>query len=57
MGEIIANATLGLLMILFQDPDPIFTVRVLRFAICSAAITGLVWVVGYVIHDFKEWFS
>ncbi len=57
MGEIVANATLGLLMILFQDTDPIFTVLVLRFVICGAAIAGFVWVVGYVANAFKEWFS
>lgn len=57
MGEIIANATLGLLMILFQDTDPIFTVLVLRFVICSAALAGLAWIVGHVIYDLKGWFS
>lgn len=57
MGEIIANATLGLLMILFQEADPIFTVLVLRFVICSVAIAGLVWTIGRVAYDLKEWFS
>lgn len=57
MDEIIANTTLSLLMILFQDADPIFTVLVLRFVICSAALAGLAWIVGRVIRDLKEWFS
>lgn len=57
MVEIIANATLGLLMILFQEADPIFTVLVLRFVICAVAITGLVWIVGRVARDLKEWFA
>ena len=57
MVEIIANATLGLLMILFQEADPIFTVLVLRFVICAMAITGLVWIVGRVARDLKEWFA
>ena len=57
MSEIIANATLSLLMILFQDPDPITTVLVLRFVICGVAIAGLAWFIGYVAHDFKRWFS
>lgn len=44
MDEIIANATLGLLMILFQGIDPIFTVLVLRFAICDLrGRTGRAW--------------
>ena len=57
MEEIIANATLGLLMILFQDTDPLLTVLVPRFVICGVALAGLIWIVGYVIHDLKEWFS
>lgn len=57
MEKIIANATLGLLMILFQDTDPILTVLVPRFVICGVALAGLIWIVGYVIHDLKEWFS
>lgn len=54
MDEIIANATLGLLMILFQGIDPIFTVLVLRFAICVAALGGLGWLGAKVVKAWRE---
>ena len=54
MFEIIANATLGLLMILFQDTDPIFTVLVLRFVICSAAVGGLAWLAAKVVKAWRD---
>jgi len=54
MGEIIANATLGLLMILFQEADPIFTVLVLRFAICAGALGGIGWLAAKVVKAWRD---
>lgn len=54
MAEIIANATLGLLMILFQEADPIFTVLVLRFAICAGALGGIGWIAAKVVKAWRD---
>ncbi len=54
MGEIVANATLGLLMILFQDTEPIFTVLVLRFVICTGALCGLGWIAAKVVKAWRD---
>lgn len=54
MSEIVANATLGLLMILFQDTEPIFTVLVLRFAICMGALCSLGWLAAKVVKAWRD---
>lgn len=56
MNEILANFSLGLLMILFQEENPIFLVSVLRLCIGLAACAGVAWVIGYVIKDLRQWF-
>lgn len=56
MDEILANLSLGLLMILFQEENPILIVSVLRFCLGLAAVGGVVLFFGYVAHAFRDWF-
>lgn len=56
MDEILANLSMGILMILFQEENPILIVSVLRFCLGLAAIGGVVWFFGYVAHTFRDWF-
>ena len=58
MNEILANGTIGLLMILLQEENPIFTVLVLRFAICSGAVLAVAFGTSWVLRKiFNMWKS
>lgn len=56
MDEILANLSMGLLMILFQEENPILIVSVLRLCLGLVALGGVVWFFGYVAHAFRDWF-
>lgn len=57
MNDILANGTIGLLMILFQEEDPLWIVTVLRVAMAFAVMAGVVWLAGFVMHELKGWFG
>ena len=56
MNEIIANGTIGLLLILLQAETPLWIVTVLRVLIALTAALGVAWLLGFVLHEFKGWF-
>ena len=56
MNEIIANGSIGLLMILLQEENPLWIVTLLRLALAFAATAGVAWFIGFVVHQLKEWF-
>ena len=56
MSESLANLSLGLLMILFQEENPILTVLFIRFALCSGAVLAVIYGVSWVLRQIvKMW--
>ncbi len=57
MGDIVANGTIGLLMILFQEENPLWIVTFLRVLIAIAGSGAVLWLLGFVGHEFCRWFN
>lgn len=51
MKKILAKGTMRLLMILLQDENPILTVRILRFAICTGAVLAVAFGASWVLNQ------
>lgn len=54
METILAKVSMRLLMVLFQDENPILTVRILRFAICSSAVLAVVFGASWVLKQVSD---
>ena len=57
MGDIVANGTIGLLLILFQEENPLWIVTFLRVLIAIAGSGAVLWLLGFVGHEFCRWFN
>lgn len=57
MSEIVANVTVGLLMILFQEENPLWIITFLRVLIAIAGTGAVLWLLGFVGHEFCRWFG